>query len=260
MPDDASALSLAYAAPSEPGGEANPRFARAEARLAMLRELAELGMTLTRNLVASTQAPAAADRDNAAAEPPPPRHDPANAFARLSRAVRLTLALEASAEDDLATLRAEGSLKPVKGPTIDARDAKVDQPPLDPFPPVDHPSAFRNKVRDCVYRVLNAEVEDLRPAQERMHSLYERLQEGRCYDAFIYRPLREAVAAICDDLGLSPNWTGWTDDGWPPEPPPPPGVGVRCWEMMWGPKPDWMRAPGELEEVLTRPFKRISDP
>src|SRR5271165_5478725 len=99
---------------SLPGGDSadttDPRVARAEQRLAMLRELAELGMALTRELTRRTlqtsEALPAADANakSASRAIPGPRHDPAESFARLSRAVRLTLALEAKAEEELSAL------------------------------------------------------------------------------------------------------------------------------------------------------------
>ena len=65
--------------------------ARAERRLALLEEMAEIGMNLLRRLGAE------ADGD--------PR-ETGEAFAKLSRAVRLTLALEAKTDRELAELKA----------------------------------------------------------------------------------------------------------------------------------------------------------
>jgi len=80
----------------------DPRVARAEERLAMLRELSDLGMTLTRDLTRralaapETAEPAVIADDTLANARAPastrpaarPRHDPAESFARLSRAIR----------------------------------------------------------------------------------------------------------------------------------------------------------------------------
>jgi len=217
----------------------DPRIARAEQRLAMLRELAELGMTLSRAL--TRRAVAEADHAEAAAETdttpaptphPEPRHDPADSFARLSRAVRLTLALEATVEEQLAALRAGGLGLAAPG-AISTANNDAD---LDRILPRDHPSAHRNTIRDAVYDALNREVTELIPAREMLDTLYERLTEGERYDAFIHRPLRESVAAICEDLGLHPDWNRWTDDGWsPPEP------GANAWHRMWRPDLERMR-------------------
>ncbi len=237
----------------------------------MLRELAEMGMELTRALVRqNAPAPEAAEGvDTAPASPTPPttpasRRDPADAFARLSRAVRLTLALEATTDDAIAALRAGGS--PVAGPA-GAGPTPVGVPTPAPTPapmtelerykayreaylndfaeegveltyhnsrplPRDYPSAFRNKIRDCVFDVINREIDCGYRSTELLDDSYERLWEGERYDAFIFRPLKEAVAAICDDLGLKPDWTRWTAEGWPPRP----LSGGRRWENSWHPK------------------------
>jgi hypothetical protein len=215
---------------------ADPRVARAEERRAMLRELAELGMALTRELTRRTletpqtpeAAPAADTNPKAVSRAiPGPRHDPADSFARLSRAVRLTLALEAKAEEELSALLADVKDRAAASPPA-ANDGGFPSGRL----PRDYPSAHRNKIRDSVFDAINREVTDIYPAQETLDVLYERLIEGERYDAFVHRPLREAVQAICDDLGLNPDWSRWTDDGFPPRPQ---GERGYVWQDCWGP-------------------------
>ncbi|HEY5105462.1 MAG TPA: hypothetical protein VII73_01685, partial [Caulobacteraceae bacterium] len=97
--------------------------------------------------------------------------------------------------------------------------------------PRDYPCAHRNRIRDAVFDVVNREVTDVDAADDVLDALYERLTEGERYDAFVHRPLKEAVAAICDDLGLTPDWSRWTGDGWPP-----PGNGPHYqWQSLWAP-------------------------
>jgi hypothetical protein len=117
---------------------------RAEQRLAMFRRLAELGMKLTEKLT---------ERALAAASDAEPRHDPADSFARVTRAVRLSLVLEAKADQDLAALRAGGA------PAALAVDPDAWTPPDDPggWKTRDHPSAHRNRIRDNVWDVINHE-------------------------------------------------------------------------------------------------------
>ena len=208
----------------------DPRIARAEQRLAMLRELAELGMALTRAL--ARRALEAPDVDPEAV--PEPRHDPADSFARLSRAVRLTLALEATVEDQLSALRAGEMDRAAPSPVVAAvAPVAVDDDDLDDYRdlPRDYPSAHRNKVRDAVFDVINGEVTDVYVSHEVLDNLYERLTESERYDAFGRLPLREAVEAICEDLGLQPDWSLWTDDGWSPPPPGP----RYAWQRNWAP-------------------------
>jgi hypothetical protein len=229
----------AHLAPAPARAPHDPRIARAEERLDMLRELAELGMSLARELtrrtlgapepVADPDPPAAAaaaaaaaargdgDFSFAARGRPEPR-DPAESFARISRAVRLTLALEARAEADLAALRAG---EPASAPESGAAA------------PRDYPSAHRNRVRDCVSDVIDREITEPRLAQDMLDALHERLTEGERYDAFIHQPLRDSVAAICEDLGLHPDWSRWTGEGWPP--PADPSRPGTIWRGFWGP-------------------------
>lgn len=95
----ADAVSDNHVAPS-------PSILRAERQLRMLEELAEIGMELARGLgrrVAAEGVEAASDASCKAATPD---RDPADAFQRLSRAVRLTLALEMHTDETLRALLA----------------------------------------------------------------------------------------------------------------------------------------------------------
>jgi hypothetical protein len=98
--------------------------------------------------------------------------------------------------------------------------------------PRDYPSAQRNRIRDAVFDVMNHEITDIYPAHDALDALYERLIEGDQYDAFVHRPLREAVEAICEDLGLHPDWSRWTDDGFPPQDRTQP---YYEWQRLWEP-------------------------
>ena len=216
----------------------DPRIARAEERLVMLRELAELGMQLARELtriVAATpdSAEAAPDADACFMPAPSPRRgpriDPAADFARLSRAVRLTLALEATVEDRLDALRAG---------EMDSAAEDRDQPWVchRPFPG-DYSTSQRNKVRDAIFNIVDRDVTDLHQARDILETCHERLTESERYDAFGRLPLREAVETICEDLRFQPDWSLWTDeDGWPPSPLTP----RQIWDRFW-PTPEQLR-------------------
>lgn len=207
------------AAPSrDPPDDADPKVERAEQRLAMLRELADLAMRMSRDIVErASKAPADAD----------PRHDPAESFARVSRAVRLTLALEARIEEDLAAPRDGVAAVPAAGPGATASPAAPRGVWLSP----DHPSARRNRIRDNVWDVINHEINDLKPATEALDALHERLTEGERYDGLVFRPLRESVEAICADLGLTPDWSRWGEEGFPPDERNP----RKDWPKFWRP-------------------------
>ena len=99
--------------------------------------------------MSKTTAPTANAAPNPKAVPTPnaralggPRHDPAESFARLSRAVRLTLALEATVEDQPSALRAGEA---------DAETHKENSPwrPPEPTAKALH-MAHQDRVRDLV--------------------------------------------------------------------------------------------------------------
>lgn len=59
---------------------------------------------------------------------------------------------------------------------------------------------------------IHLEVETLTEARERLDALHERLFDRESYDVLLTLSFRDAVAAICADLGLRPDWTLWIDD------------------------------------------------
>jgi hypothetical protein len=52
-----------------------------------------------------------------------------------------------------------------------------------------------------------------------MEALEERLEEDEAYWDLDRMPLREAVERLCADLELTPDWSQWDGEGWPPKPP-----------------------------------------
>lgn len=224
-------MSTAHPAPDMAEDDPDAAIAHAEERRVMLRELAELGMALARDLTRRALEPQETPEETPepakSASRPAPRHDPAESFARLSRAVRLTLALEAKVDEELAALRAGDVERPESRPASDDRGSRGIGAPSRDFP-----SPHRNRIRDAIFDVINHEITGPIPAHEVLDSLHERLTEGERYDAVIHRPLREVVEAICEDLGLHPDWSRWTGDGWGP---PPEGARRYKWQMFWAP-------------------------
>ena len=221
--------------------QAAPPIPRADQRLAMLARLAELGMKVAEDRAARALA---APRD---AEP---RHDPAQSFATASRAVRLTLALESRLERDIAA--AARAAADDEGDDHDYDDS----PPhprtgLETYPE-GHPEAHRARIRDNVWDAIDHQVTELIPAHEILDELHERLIESDRYDAFLYKPLRESVAAICQDLGLAPDWSRWTEEGFPPET----RTTGSKWNRLWAYEPEWIasrrRRKAEAEAAALR--------
>jgi hypothetical protein len=255
---------------------ADPRIARAEQRLAMLRELSDLGMAMTRRLArraletpdvatslaaADPAAPAKAAGGAASARPAPsavpgPRHDPADSFAKLSRAIRLTVALETRTDDDLAALRAGGPRRAAPGPVdradreagdgCDAEDAETfddydyDYDDHDQYdersvpPPRDASSGRRDGVRDPRLGAIHAEAPDVHWDHEGPVAPDERPTEGVPHDADVNGPLGGAARADRDPAFSHPGRDRWTGEDWAAPPPDTPRH--RRWSG-WAPEP-----------------------
>jgi hypothetical protein len=119
----------------------------------------------------------------------------------VSRAVRLSLMLQARLIEDLKTADRTGA------ETI--AEAAREQARLDP--------AYQKKVRveAIVERLIEAEHPD---DEETLDTLIadagERLDDEDLYGDLMERPLSELVARLCKDLGLHPDWAGLAEELW----------------------------------------------
>jgi hypothetical protein len=207
---------------ADPAEAPDPVIARAERRLRLLEELSEIGMELARalcrealaaaNPAESAAAETAADvADLAAAPTATGTRDPANAFARISRAIRLTLALEARTDEALRDLRA-GVVAEREARRVEAgRRAAIEAEARS--------KARRDTVERLVTEAAEREIEDDDSLGAVMEALEERLEEDEAYWDLDRMPLREAVERLCADLELTPDWSQWDGEGWPPKPP-----------------------------------------
>src|SRR4051812_4672853 len=176
----------------------------------LLRELAQYGMTLVRELVNDVQEGLAAVQDARAAGQAAPHLTQSQAakvaldFARLSRSVRLSLALKAHALGDPGDARRAGG-SPVQ-PETWTETVKVDYDPDAPgTPDVDDILAredFRcGRIRDELDHAISdprhepAEVERLREALE------SRIEVEREREHFLERSSPRLVERIALDLG-----------------------------------------------------------
>jgi hypothetical protein len=164
-------------------------IARAERRLRVLEEIGEIGMRLMRKLEDAPAADTAAD------------------FAKLSRAVRLTLDLERHIEEDLfGLLNSQGI---VRAAELEAGERLARQ--ADEKPSHDAKSRVADQVGVAIVRETESESE----RGQRYAAMVERLDWDDAYGDVRDRPLREVVEQLCGDLGLAPDWSDWTDAGWP---------------------------------------------
>jgi len=179
----------------EPQGLADddPSVLLAESRLRMLRRLAEIGMELAERTLNTHAAPAKGQ-------------DPADAFARLSRAIRLTLTLEAKTDEALRDLKAGVVRRRKKEKKRAARRHEAAA--------AKEAQEREVKVRELVAEAAEAEIPDVYEFAQRYHALRERLDEDSAYKDLSQRPLREIVERLCKDLMINPDWSRWDGEGW----------------------------------------------
>jgi len=191
-------------APQDPASSAtdeapDPFILRAERRLRLLEELTEIGMALTRALKPEAEARQEPSDDKAQAK----GRDPADAYARLSRAVRLTLALETRTDQQLRDLKA-GIIRGREDERAEAaeRAAHVDR------------SVRRAEVCYLVENLADTEIEDEDEWENFSAALEERLDDDEAYEDLDKWPLRETVERLCKDLGLSPDPSRFAGEDW----------------------------------------------
>jgi hypothetical protein len=186
----------------------DPFVVRAEERRAMFRRVAEIGMKMLEELEpgASPEGPA---REAPANDQ---RLDPAEAFARISRGVRLALTLEARADEALRDLMA--------GIVRDRASRREDADKGAWRAREDRRTQVRRLVHDAADRECESEGEFLGLCK----ALNERLEWDEAYIDIHERPVRETLEQICRDLTLTPDWSLWDKESWidggPPRRPP----------------------------------------
>ncbi|MDR3510268.1 MAG: hypothetical protein P4L73_01420 [Caulobacteraceae bacterium] len=161
---------------------------RAGRRLERLDELAEIGMALARTLLPEA----------GAAGPAVVRGDPAMAFSRIARAVRLTLALEARFDEQWRAGEAE------------AAKARATKQFIRGLIQRDKVGAITREVIETERRERGEAID----AERLLADLDERLEDPSELKAFADRPVSEMVAQICRDLGVAFDAEAWTDEDW----------------------------------------------
>jgi hypothetical protein len=236
------------------------RRARALAarQLEVLERLAEMGMAVARAVERQAQAlaampPAPAEPGGGAepsdacepcgAEAPPETslgggrgvQGLAMAYARVARAVRMTLALQSRVLRDLEAVERQASCSaPFEaGQRASARAER------------------KRRIARILTRVIDAAAPD--DAPEAIDALSaeasERLADDDvCGDA-LTRPMGEIIARICADLGLEPDWTAFAQEAWAEGEQADP----RSPFAILG------RAPGAQDDLTTKPIKSTQD-
>jgi hypothetical protein len=170
-----------------------------ERQLSLVGELAELGLNVARSIERQATAPASDDgsddgsaHDGAA---PPVLGDIGLAYARVARAVRLTVMLQSKLIEGLQALD--------RGETDSARWLRE--------------CDTKKRVERIVERVIRAEHDDEEVVDHLTREGAERLDEDDIYGDVLTRPVSETVAVICRALGLAPDWAHLAEEAWAQE-------------------------------------------
>jgi hypothetical protein len=232
---------IAQPAPAQPAAD-DPRIARAEMWLCMLGALREVarrfGRFLANEIVphrAWSEGPALAFAFF---------FDPAPAFKRVMLAVSFVAQLCQRIEKEIAAFKAgepcdfdsflfQTPRQSARSkPGLDAANLELDWENMDEF-------ENYNEFEDY----------NEREAPERYFSRLNRQSQEERYAALLKGPLKDAIKAICADLGLKPNWRLWTDNGFPP----PAGGGVEDWVAFFVPDADRRAAFAEVRRASLFP-------
>jgi len=185
--------------------------------------------------------------------------DPLLAFVRVMRALQLALSLTAKIEDDIAGLKA-GILPSWAEPFAKATPPQNTPPQNTPVGELAEAVAEATPLGEKDQET-DLEVLEIRERAEALRrKLRERLRDER-ESARFYRllngPLKDAVAAICADLGLKPDWSLWTEDGFPP----PPGGRHEDWIRFFVPEGDVAPGPSPGRTAPSGPPREpVRDP
>jgi hypothetical protein len=197
LPPAASAAVDIDPALAEAAGEPRAVIVR---QLQVLGELAELGLDIARAIArqAATEAPGEAPAEmpgETTRAPQVVKGDVSLAYARVARAVRLTIALQSRLLQDLRALDEVAERHLHGGRSNTARERKA-------------------RVRRILDRVIDAEVGDAAEGDRLAGEVRERLENDDIYGDVLARPVGEIVAMICRDLGLSPDWVRLAEEAW----------------------------------------------
>ncbi len=178
-----------------PDPETAAAIARAEERRAVLERLTQLGMTMAEALTQQ------------AASPDDPRPDPGPTFAKVARAVRMSVALETKLDELILALRNGGISGRRAAGNSRARPASA------PEPTIEEPGQcpLRDPIQLAVWSAIDQTVMNEDEALHRYDRVYERLFDSCEYDNLDLDDFEGAVKAICADIGVAPNWAAWTD-------------------------------------------------
>ena len=164
-----------------------------ERQLWMLGRLAEVGLEIAQAI----ERQATSDEARAVVSGDIPL-----AYARVARAVRLTLMLQSKVICELQSLE--------RREAHEARCAQINadvaRPRLE--------RARKTRIQRIVGRVAWAQGEDGDGIERVMREAGEQLEQDDVYGDVLSRPVSELVALICRQLGLEPDWPQLAEEAW----------------------------------------------
>jgi hypothetical protein len=164
-----------------------------EEQVRMLGELAAMGMTLSRAIIRQATEPDAQAVIQG---------DVALAFDRVTLAVRRTYALRARLIAEMEDREAAAARR--------ALQAAQDQDDLDEAAE----TVSRERVKRIVRRAIETDRQGDRDAERLCEDAEERLEDSDIYGDMADRPFSEIVAQICQDLGVTPDWSRMAQEAW----------------------------------------------
>ncbi len=179
----------------QPTPTAAPDMARTllERQLWVLGQLAEGGLEIAR----------AIERRATSDESPDAVLDAAPmAYARVARAVRMTIMLQSKLIADLQTLEAKGAQA--------AAHAHCLQGPQRVGLECDQ----KERIGRIIGRIAGADGADEDEVERLTEEAAERLDHDDLYGDILTRPVSEIIALICKDLGLEPDWPQLAEEAW----------------------------------------------
>jgi hypothetical protein len=164
-----------------------------ERQLWILGQLAEGGLEIARAIERAATDEGSDDAVRAAAP---------MAYARVARAVRLTILLQSKLIADLQALEAKAARE--------VRSEKIDQK-------VDRPDLLRRqmaRIHRIVRRVAWAQGKAIEEVERLARDAVDRLDQDELYGDLLSRPVSEIIAHICRDLRLEPDWPQLAEEAW----------------------------------------------
>jgi len=127
-------------------------------------------------------------------------------FSRLTRAVRMTMAMELQVCETVKRLRAG----------LEAETAARAKAAAEAAARAELHALYGREDRVCrvMRQAIKAEIADKDAADSLYDEMAERLDEDDAFEDYGDRPVGEIIALICREFGLHPDWSRWAGEDW----------------------------------------------